>query len=97
MISNKSLKSFPQVSKKLETAIKKLEYDSAPVPDLIEKELGKNLHTFLALVDKLAEIEAEEEEDDNISRLRDFIIEAKNIFESRITRYVIIEIFVLSS
>jgi tetrahydromethanopterin S-methyltransferase subunit G len=88
MVANKSLKNFNQVSKKLETAIKKLDYDTAPVPDLIDKEVGKNLHTFLALVDKLGDIEAEDDEIESISKLRDFIIDAKGTVESRITRHV---------
>jgi len=71
--------------------INKLNPDAAPMMDLIEKDVGKNIHTLLILLDELISSiqDIDVDTNDTISSIKDILINVNNTIKNRLTLHFV--------
>lgn len=90
-VENKDISNISTLEKKILGVITKINPQEAPIPELLEKEAGKNIYTILVLFDQLFDnIDNNDSEvSDIFNNIRDQLITTSNTIKNRVSNYFV--------
>lgn len=89
-IANADVSNLQNIEKKINAALTKLNVESASLIDLLDRDVGKNIHTLLILIDELANKvqNVDPEILERINNLHETLLTASNTLKVRLSLHV---------